>query len=162
MLNNKSNSKLIFAVLFLAVIGFSLIFFLTMRLVNITNDNFKLITELNNNSENVIYLDEVLTMSARMNAFTADASWEKRYQDNVVSLDKSIKFIKDNSPQNINNQDIEKTNKANEILISLEEESFNLVKKNNLNKAREVLFSEEYLKQKEVYSNGILNFKKKC
>lgn len=159
MLNKKYNSNLVFAFLSLAVIGFSIIFFLTLRLVNITNDNFKLISKLNSNSENIIYLDEVLTMSARMNAFTGDSSWEKRYRENVLNLDKSIEFIKENSPQSFSGQGIENTNKANDILISLEEESFKLVKKQDVTAAKALLFSTKYLDQKEIYSKGITDFK---
>src|SRR5215510_8141213 len=38
----------------------------------------------------IIYLDEVLTMSARMCALTADASWESRYQEFEPKLDAAI------------------------------------------------------------------------
>ena len=38
----------------------------------------------------IVYLDEVLTMSARMAAATGDFSWEKRYNENLPVLDKAI------------------------------------------------------------------------
>src|SRR6185369_12827507 len=39
------------------------------------------------------YLDEVLTMSARMAAATGDLKWEKRYHDHEPQLDQVIKDL---------------------------------------------------------------------
>ena len=38
----------------------------------------------------IVYLDEVLTMSARMAAATGDLSWEKRYNEHLPLIIKAI------------------------------------------------------------------------
>jgi hypothetical protein len=47
----------------------------------------------------IIYLDEVLTMSARMAAATANPSWEARYRQHVTQLDAAIKESSQLDPQ---------------------------------------------------------------
>jgi len=44
-------------------------------------------------SEQVIYLDEVLTMSARLNALTGEKYWEDRYRQHEPRLDLIFKEI---------------------------------------------------------------------
>ncbi|MBK2124335.1 hybrid sensor histidine kinase/response regulator, partial [Fangia hongkongensis] len=44
---------------------------------------------------------------------------------------------------------------ANQALISMENEAFSLVKNNNLNEAKAILFSTEYQKQKRIYADGM-------
>ena len=47
----------------------------------------------------ILRLDEVLTMSARMNASTGDDQWEKRYFAHVAPLDAAIKRVLEIVPE---------------------------------------------------------------
>jgi hypothetical protein len=47
----------------------------------------------------IIHLDEVLTMSARMAAATANPSWEARYRQYVTLLDEAIKQCSQLDPE---------------------------------------------------------------
>ncbi|WP_335337756.1 hypothetical protein [Nostoc piscinale] len=53
---------------------------------NITKNEFR----LQKLSDEIVYLDEVLTMSARMNAATGNIIWEKRYHQFEQKLDIAI------------------------------------------------------------------------
>lgn len=59
------------------------------------NEKFKNITtyelQLQALSNEIVYLDEVLTMSSRMNAATGNQMWEKRYRQFEPKLDAAIK-----------------------------------------------------------------------
>ncbi|MDT4966449.1 MAG: hypothetical protein QOJ64_1186 [Acidobacteriota bacterium] len=99
----------------------------------------------------IIYLDEVLTMSARMAAATGDPQWEARYRRFEPQLDQAIKQILVLAPL----QTLAQTSAANAILVELENQAFTMVRKNRLEEARAILFSEKYERQKEIYALGM-------
>jgi twitching motility protein PilJ len=113
------------------------------------NKNFRL-QEL---SGKIVHLDEVLTMSARMAASTGDLKWEKRYNDNVDDLDTAISEVSSLAPDQKENS--EQTDAANLKLVEMEENSFKLLREGKKDQAFKILFSEEYGKQKKIYSDGI-------
>lgn len=108
---------------------------------------------LQQESDNIRYYDEVLTMSAQMAAQTGEARWEKRYGESVPKLDASIKSALDGSNDEIR-KDASATDAANQALVKLEEEAFALIKKRNLKGAQGILFSKEYETQKSRYQQG--------
>ncbi|WP_179051058.1 sensor histidine kinase [Nostoc sp. TCL26-01] len=126
-------------------------------------DNFNKINknefELQKLSDEIIYLDEVLTMSAFMNASTGDIKWEKRYRQFEPQLDMVIKKSMQLAPQNYENEDAKKIDIANQKLVAMEYKSFDLVKKNQREAAQSVLFSREYAIQKKIYADGVLQRK---
>ena len=69
----------------------------------------------------IVYLDEVLTMSARMAAATGDLSWEKRYADNLPLILKAIDQAMVILP---GFQGLKQTETANAELDRLESEAF--------------------------------------
>ena len=108
--------------------------------------------------DTVIYLDEVLTMSARMAAMSGDPKWEKRYRLYEPQLDAAIKEAIATDPHASNGNTAAKTDDANQKLVEMENEAFDLVREGNLAEAQILLFSSEYDENKEVYAEGMVRF----
>jgi methyl-accepting chemotaxis protein PixJ len=104
-------------------------------------------------SNEIVYLDEVLTMSARMSASTGDLKWEERYNGFVPKLDKVIKDLEELAPQY--KEEAAKTADANTKLIDLETRSFTLVRQGKKEAALELLLGKEYEGQKQIYAQGV-------
>ena len=103
----------------------------------------------------VTYFDEVLTMSARTAAATGDQKWERRYNDFVPQLDHAIAELNKLIPEEIQLKSTKKTSAANDALIAMESEAFELIRNGQQEKAQELLFSKDYDAQKEIYTQGM-------
>jgi methyl-accepting chemotaxis protein PixJ len=110
--------------------------------------------KLQNLSGQVIHLDEVLTMSARMAASTGNQKWEERYNQFVPQLDEAIKEILKGVPTSMQVAP-EKTDVANKKLVDLETQSFTLNHQGKSKAALSLLLGPEYEQQKAIYSDGI-------
>lgn len=103
--------------------------------------------------KDVIYYDEVLTMSARMAVFTAHPRWQDRYNKTVLklydALSEAIRYAPEvrNSLKNIESSNLQ--------LIKLEEKAFKLIKQDRHEEANKLLLSDEYNENKNNYSLGI-------
>jgi len=106
----------------------------------------------------IIYMDEVLTMSARMAAAAGDLMWETRYRDIEPKLDAAIKESIKLAPEVSTAQFVRQTNSAKIKLVALENESFNLVHLGQHQAAIALLNSQEYENLKSIYSDGISQF----
>lgn len=71
-------------------------------------------------SDKIIYFDEVLTMSARMNAVTGKLTWEQRYRQFEPQLDVIIKELIKLAPKTYENEDAKKIDAANQQLVRME------------------------------------------
>ncbi len=136
--------------------------FLFVPLVVWTVDSYRAFNRLIDNefrlqrlSDRITYLDEVLTMSARMKAATGDRRWSDRYLEHVAELDRTISASIDLTPQTYDSAAAAETDAANEKLIAMEERAFELVESGESEAALELLVSSEYLKQKARYSSGV-------
>jgi methyl-accepting chemotaxis protein PixJ len=105
-------------------------------------------------SAEAVYLDEVLTMSARMAASTGQPNWEKRYNDYVPKLDKAIAQLLQGIPKSAQASP-EQTDAANKKLIDMETTAFKLANAGKLPEALSILTGSEYLAQKAIYTKGI-------
>jgi methyl-accepting chemotaxis protein PixJ len=105
-------------------------------------------------SEKIVYLDEVLTMSARMSASTGDPQWEKRYREQEPALTNAIEQVSTLLPE-VSKANTAQTDAANNKLIAMEEKAFELVKQGKKEQAFALLLSPEYNANKEVYAQGI-------
>lgn len=103
----------------------------------------------------LIHLDEVLAMSARMAAVTGDLKWETRYRKHEAILNDAIKRALTLVPEKIMLQTSAMTDEANLELVTMENASFEMVRKRNMEEARRILFSPAYEKQKAIYASGI-------
>ena len=103
----------------------------------------------------ILYLDEVLTMSARMSAATGDPKWEERYRLYEPELDADIQEAMRLARSAFMNDGAGKTLGANEILVKLEHEAFDRVRQRDLEGATALLSSDRYEEQKKAYSAGL-------
>lgn len=106
-------------------------------------------------SNQITYLDEVLTSSARLGATTGNPQWQERYLKFVPQLDAALAEAKNLLPSVFETGAISKTNEANTKLIQMEEKAFGLIQQKNLEAAKSILLSREYDRQKEIYSQGL-------
>jgi signal transduction histidine kinase len=124
-----------------------------------TYNNFNNITQqefqLQKISDQILYLDEVLTMSARMNAATGNIFWEKRYREFEPQLDAAIQKSMQLAPQTYEDENSQKIDAANQNLVAMEYESFNLVNQNQKAAAQNLLSSQEYEFHKQIYADGV-------
>jgi serine phosphatase RsbU (regulator of sigma subunit) len=110
--------------------------------------------QLQSLSGQIIHLDEVLTMSARMAASTGDLQWEQRYKKFEPELDRAIKEVLKIAPEAYASSSKE-TDKANINLVKMEQQAFDLVRQKKAKEALNILFSQEYSFQKQIYANGV-------
>ena len=103
----------------------------------------------------IVHLDEVLTMSARMAAATGDPQWEARYRRFEPPLGRAMREAVALAPDAWAAADVRGTEAANAALVDLENEVFTLVRRTQLEAARATLSSDEYDRQKRLYSSGM-------
>ena len=106
----------------------------------------------------IVYLDEVLTMSARMVTTTGDSRWEERYRHFEPQLEAAIKETTKIETGSPDIKAVTKTDQANTKLVEMENRAFALVRANRKEEARALLFSSEYEAQKKIYAEGITSF----
>ncbi len=106
-------------------------------------------------SDQITYFDEVLTMSASMNAATGNVIWEERYRKFEPQLDAAIKESIALAPQAYKTEDAKKTDAANKRLVEIESLSFILVRNSQKETALKLLSSQEYKQEKENYALGV-------
>ncbi|MEM0912117.1 MAG: response regulator [Pseudomonadota bacterium] len=104
-------------------------------------------------SGDIVYLDEVLTMSARMHAYTSDHSWRLRYNEHVIILDEKMAAAIAINEQIADN--LKKTDQANKQLVSIESNAFALVENGKPDQAIDALTNASYLYYKQLYSKGV-------
>ncbi len=104
----------------------------------------------------IIYFDEVLTMSARMAVATGELYWEERYRRFEPLLDLAIKRAMQISPGAV--AAVTSTQDANEKLVEMENRAFALIRTGQQEQARAILFSTLYEVQKSIYSQGMTEF----
>ncbi|MEN9261335.1 MAG: methyl-accepting chemotaxis protein [Thermostichus sp. HHBFW_bins_43] len=109
---------------------------------------------LQNLSDQVIYLDEVLTMSARMGSATGNLAWEERYNIHVPKLDEVLAEIERLDPVSYEAYAAQ-TTAANIKLVDWEVEAFDLIRAGEREQAFEILHSPDYEEQKRIYAEGI-------
>lgn len=111
--------------------------------------------QLQSLSNEIVYLDEVLTMSARMNAATGNQMWEKRYRKFEPKLDVAIKKSIKLAPKVYSTENAKQTDVANQRLVQMEYQSFDLVNNGKKQAAQALLFSNQYQTEKEKYNDGV-------
>ncbi|MGI9383947.1 MAG: sensor histidine kinase, partial [Methyloligellaceae bacterium] len=104
----------------------------------------------------IIHLDEVLTMSARMAAATGDLRWEERYRRAEPKLDDAIRTALDLSGRSI--APVTATQQANDRLVEIENRAFDLIRSGQAAAASAILQNDLYEAQKRIYAQGMQNF----
>ncbi|BDX07073.1 ATP-binding protein [Planctobacterium marinum] len=104
-------------------------------------------------ASDIIYYDEVLTMSARMFTYTNDEKWWQRYESAASTLDEVLIVAAKLDPQIA--QAIINTSASNDRLIELETAAFNAAREGNNDRASDLLLNTAYQNLKAQYSNGV-------
>lgn len=97
-------------------------------------------------------LDEALTMSARLFASTGDPKWKQRYFELEPLLDKTIKNLAVEFPET---PSVHVTDEANQKLLSLEAQSFEMVTRGDRKQAQKLLEGQDYEENKRIYAEGM-------
>jgi len=157
MTNDKMQSvlaeprfRLLILFVVLLFIGLSLLFFKAFSSYQHTQEK---VSQLQQHADAIVYFDEVLTMSARMAAFTGKQYWEARYHACVPKLDLALQKTLTLFPGA--QEALKATREANLNLIDLELQALRLASKGQLRQASEILFSPDYEKDKKIYSAGL-------
>lgn len=103
----------------------------------------------------IIHMDEVLTMSARMAAATGDVKWEKRYHEFEPKLDAAIKDSVTLAPPRRDEHGATETDAANAALLEMEGKAFSLAREGKLADAQNLLASPSYEENKAKYAEGM-------
>ncbi len=105
-------------------------------------------------SDQITYLDEVLTMSALMNATTGNSQWQQRYTQYEPKLEAAIQESLQLAPQSYQ-ASTSRTDQANQALVAMEERSFELVNQGKRTVALALLSGQTYRQQKQIYAEGV-------
>ena len=157
--NNFIRSHLVETIAFCIILSLILIGESTWNVWAIYRNFTTVVTnqfKLQNLSGEIVHLDEVLTMSARMAASTGDVKWEKRYRQFEPELDSAIKQTTQLAPQVLKGQSAQ-TDTANAKLVEFENRAFALVRQGKREQAFKILLSQDYDAQKQIYAQGIDN-----
>lgn len=100
-------------------------------------------------SSKLTYLDEVLTMSARMYTSTGELMWHKRYTETLPVFDRTwAEFIKETPPS-------AQLDTANTNLLAIEGQVFKLAKQAKLKEASSLLSTLKYQQNKRIYASEV-------
>lgn len=157
--NNFIRSHLVETIAFCIILSLILIGESTWNIWAIYRNFTTVVTnqfKLQNLSGEIVHLDEVLTMSARMAASTGDVKWEKRYRQFEPELDSAIKQTTQLAPQVLKGQSAQ-TDTANAKLVEFENRAFALVRQGKREQAFKILLGQDYDAQKQIYAQGINN-----
>lgn len=106
----------------------------------------------------VTWLDEVLTMSALMDARTLDVSWQRRYDQHVARLDEAIRELIAMTGDSATPELARRVDEANVALVALEAAAFDATRAGDGERAWAVLNSPEYQRLKRIYADGIAEY----
>lgn len=109
-------------------------------------------------SERLLYLDEVLTMSARMAALTQNDHWLERYDRHADEIDSVIDRLLDLAPGAVAVQFEASTATANEALFAEERSAFEALESGDGRLAADILLGDEYQRHKTELDRGTEQF----
>lgn len=109
--------------------------------------------ELTSSVSAIRYYDEVLTMSARMAAFTGGGTWGERYGHHVPLLENELARVLRLYPPA--EKAINETSQANDRLVKMETDALAFARSGHLEEAQQLLFSDTYENDKEIYSRAL-------
>ncbi|WP_125557455.1 ATP-binding protein [Pseudoalteromonas rubra] len=117
--------------------------------LNERNDLNTHIDSIKKITSEIIYYDEVLTMSSRMYTFTGDEKWSQRYLNIANTLDKTLLEAKTLDPAIADA--ISQTVQINTKLIEIETQAFALSRAGMQQQAQKILLDETYFALKSQY-----------
>lgn len=106
----------------------------------------------------IVYLDEVLTMSARMAAATGEPRWTERHEHHLGLLEAALGRATTLTAGTGQGTAADATSKANDALTAIERQALQLVRAGKTERARALLGSDDYEQQKQAYAESIRRF----
>ncbi|MCG7534249.1 ATP-binding protein [Pseudoalteromonas sp. OOF1S-7] len=103
----------------------------------------------------IIYYDEVLTMSSRMYTFTGDEKWSQRYLSIANTLDQTLSEAEALDP--VIADAIVATAQVNTKLIEIETKAFALRRAGMAQQAQQILLNEAYFALKSQYQATVFD-----
>ncbi|MCC7382193.1 MAG: hypothetical protein IT384_10205 [Deltaproteobacteria bacterium] len=148
------------------LVGLAVLAFLTVTLsaggLHITWRNHRMVEqfaktdlEIRSRAGRIMHYDELLTMSAKMSAATADPRWEARYRKYDPLLVAEIDALSALAPEHFVGLAAQETAAANRALVDMENRAFELVRSERSAEAAILLESEAYQEQKDTYADGM-------
>lgn len=102
----------------------------------------------------ILYYDEVLTMSTKMYVFTQQSYWQNRYDDYAEQLE--IKLLEAEQFDDSLHSIFDDTQNLNARLVEIEKRTIQLVKRNQTAEAERLLLGQQYANYKKMYSYKIV------
>lgn len=147
----------IFFLAMIIFVSFAISLF-SLKYIQQSQEEFHNIQQISILTEKIKYLDEVLSMSARMATIEKNKYWINRYNSSAEQLDKIMNKAIHLIPRL--EKELKKIDATNQKLNEMEKESFELIKNDFYLQAQEVLLSKNYFKYKQEYQdqlNNVLN-----
>jgi methyl-accepting chemotaxis protein PixJ len=129
----------------------------TYNIWNIYNSFQSTVTrqfDLQKTSDDLLYVDEYFTMSAKMLVATGDTQWETRYKKMLPKNDALFIRIKELLPPDLWKQYEANGNASGLRLLKMENKSFALMTQGKQKEAAAILLGEDYSKDKKIFSDG--------
>ena len=108
----------------------------------------------------IIYLDEIMTMSARMAATTGEPRWEQRYQKFQPQLDAALMEFGRLLTESAKFPEATLLDTTNRQLVEMEARAFALIHAGELAQAAQLLLSPGYEAQKKKYAEGLTRLRR--
>jgi methyl-accepting chemotaxis protein len=105
-----------------------------------------------------IYLDELLTMSARMASVTAEPRWTTRYNDNLAKFDVATDILMSLAPIEIGKKYKDGTTVSAAKVAAMETDAFERIAKGDKIGAQAIFDSENYIEQHDVFVKNANEF----
>lgn len=105
--------------------------------------------------EEIIRLDLQLTDMLYLASISRDVEMMSDYGSTLSDLEKILEKVLDITKSDSARKEISNVTDANDKLVLLEKNAIELIRKNEWDGARQILFGEEYLKFKKLYASGI-------
>ena len=118
---------------------------------NITNLKQEILTNPAKTGDSMIYLNELLAMSAQTAVATGSLDWEKEFKKYEPELEKKIDDIKNVLPDHLELESINRLEQANLGMLTLEKRAFTFIREGRLDQAREILFGSEFETEKQKF-----------
>lgn len=153
------NTKLVIISLILSVVGIVITFLTHQQAMH----TFLNLAEANRNafqlSQNITYYDEVLTMTARMIALTGESHWSERYPQYAKLIDQDLNTLKQHNQLAGVHPTIQSIVLANKQLLEIEGSAIRLAKLGQHKEAYQLVNSETYELQKNIYQKNLLKLR---
>ncbi len=111
-------------------------------------------------SDKAAYLDEVLTMSARMAVLTGDTEWKKRYDISDPELTHILTTLFGLESHSSNQPLISEISLINERLSLIDRQAFGAMQAGHPEQAKLLLFNNTYVSDKNRYNETLAHFVK--